>query len=185
MRAVAEININKVLKKDTFESTKTKMQKRNPGTTLLFRGRIFLYNETSEIVGVLISRRWSTMARLIPIRWSRRICLNVQVGSFVRRRDILLNVRLKIAMLCPHCGLQRSHGGGANLVRSSLIRGGSPKVNGYCSQERSIVDAAGEMKAGMVGVSPRGQAEVPSRTEPIPASATASSRSRNGHRTKF
>ena len=174
MRAVAEINIDKVLKKDTFELTKTKMQKRSPGTTLLFRGRIFLYNETSEIVGVLISRRWSTMARLIPIRWSRRVSLNVQVSSFVRRRGVLQSIRLKIAVLCPHNGLLRSHRGGVKLVRSSLIRGGSPDVNGDCSQERSVVDAAREVEVCMVGLSPRGQAEVPCRTEPIPASATAS-----------
>ena len=125
------------------------------------------------------------MARLIPIRWSRRIFLNVQVCSFVRRRDILLSVRLKSAMLCPHNGLLRSHRGGAKLVRSSLIRGGSPDINGDSSQEGSIVDAAGEMEAGMVGVSLRGQAEVPSRTESIPASATASAQRKNAHRTKF
>ena len=185
MKAVAEVNIDKVLKKDTFESAETKMQKRGPGTTLLFSGRIFLYNETSVFVGVLISRRWSPMARLIPVRWSRRDSLHMQVSSNFQTRSVLQSIRLNIAVLCLHNGLLRIHRDGAKLVRSSLIRGGCPDVNGDCSQERSVADAAGEVEASMVGLSSRGQAEVPCRTELIPASTTASARSRNAHRTKF
>ena len=90
---------------NTFRPTETKTRERKLGNTLMSGGRIFLDNEAAKFVRILIFRRRVILVLRTAIIWSRGTCLKAQVG-YLARRNILLVVCLRTAVLCLHYGLQ-------------------------------------------------------------------------------